>query len=158
MHSLSYSNATSLLRRKRYRQGLKNGFTLVEILVTAVLLVVLATSVLGSITAMHKMVRSQATYNSVMALIMSEQEAIRTQPYSPPTAPFTASTTKSVQRKSVSLNPDGTAFMVDVELLTVIEPLSNGHKVTVSGTYAVGGSKPTITTNTVVNKFSRVDI
>ena len=136
----------------------RRGFTLVEIMVSLVLFVILATGVLGSITTMHKIARTQATYNSVMALMMSEQEAIRGQSYAPPEAPFTASTTKTEQTKSVSLSPDGKQYMVDVTLVTVIEPVASGHKVTVTATFPQGGRTPSISTTTLINKYSSTNI
>ena len=136
----------------------RRGFTLVELMVTVVLLVLLATGVLGSITTMHKLAKKQATYNSVMALVMSEQEAIRTNSYNPPTAPFTAEESKTVEKKYVSLDPDKDDFSLEVSLVTKIEPISSGHKVTISGTYSYGDTTPTITTTTLVNKYSKVNL
>ena len=136
----------------------RRGFTLVEVMVTVVLFVVLATGVLGTITTMHKISRHQATYNSVMALVLSEQETIRGQSYAPPTAPFTAVETKTSQVKTVSLNPDGTQYMIEVRLVTTIEPISSGHKVTVIGSYSQNGRSPSISTTTLINKYSSVGI
>lgn len=118
------------------------------------LFVLLAVGAMASITAMHNIARRQATYSSVLALVMSEQERIRAEAYVPPNEPFTSEETVLTAEKSVSLNADGTAYMIDVILTTEIEPVASGHKVTVTASYVFSGTALSVSTSTVVNQFS----
>ncbi|MGB0258824.1 MAG: type II secretion system protein [Coraliomargarita sp.] len=131
-----------------------SGFTLIEVMVSMTLLVFLAVGVLSAIGTMHNIARRQASYNSVLALVMSEQERLRAESYLPPNEPFTAEKTTLTSAKSVSFNPDGTAYLIDVTLSTDIEPVSNGHKVTVTGTYVFSGKTVRVSTSTVINQFT----
>ena len=132
----------------------RRGFTLVEVMISLTLFILMSIGVFGSITTLHQISRRQATYNSVSALVMQEQEAIRSISYSPPNAPFTADDTKTTQEKSVSLNASGTSTMVDVILISTFVLKSSGHLVTVSATYTLNGKSTTIETTTLINQFS----
>ena len=150
----------SVHTRGRTSSGKANsasGFTLVEVMISLVLFVFLAMGALGTTTMMHEIARRQATYNSVLALVVSEQDSVRALPYTPPDAPFIAFKHETKQRKSVSLNAEGNKYMVDVALMTVFEPISTGHKVTVTASYHLNGDSPVISTTTLINEHSSVE-
>jgi len=132
----------------------RRGFTLVEVMITLTLFILMSIGVFGSITTLHNISRRQATYNTVLALVMQEQEAIRSLSYTPPVAPFTADGTKTKQEKSASLNSSGTDYLVDVTLVSTFELKSSGHLVTVTATYTLNGNTSTIETTTLINEFS----
>ena len=125
-----------------------------EVMISLSLFTLLSAGVFASITTLHNISRRQATYSSVLALVIQEQEAIRSLDYSPPNVPYTvAKHTSAPQQKSVSLNSAGD-YMVDVAIVSTFEPELSGHLVTVSATYTFNGKSVTIETTTLINKHS----
>lgn len=133
-----------------------NGYTLVEVMISFSLLILISIGIFGSIHTLHQISRQQATYASVLALVIQEQEAIRSLHYAPPNLPFSAETQSMTQMKSVSLNSAGEDYRVQVSIVRRFELLSSGHRVTVAATYLINGHPITIETTTLINKYSSV--
>lgn len=140
-----------------YKVSSRRGFTLVEVMITLTLTMLISIGVFGTITTLHQISRSQAVYNSVLALVMQEQEAIRADGYTTPSTRYPSGATPNIETdtsKSVSLNSSGTDTLVDVTLVSSFVTASSGHLVTVSATYTYSGKTITIETTTLINNFS----
>jgi type II secretory pathway pseudopilin PulG len=136
------------------RHRLRHGLTVVEVIVAIGLLSLLMAAGLTAITTLKNTARRQGTYNSVLALVEGKQEWFRSQLYTPPTAPFLATTNTITETANLSLNEDGVANVIVVTLTSTAEVVSAGHRVTVTATYTQRGKPVTITLQTVVNAHS----
>jgi hypothetical protein len=132
----------------------RHGLTVVEVIVAIGLLSLLMAAGLTAITTLKNTARRQGTYNSVLALVEGKQEWFRSQLYTPPTAPFLATTNTITETVNLSLNEDGVANVIVVTLTSTAEVVSAGHRVTVTATYTQRGKPVTITLQTVVNAHS----
>ncbi len=134
----------------------QRGFTLVEVMISLSLFTLLSAGVFASITTLHNISRRQATYSSVLALVIQEQEAIRADGYTAPDVRYTSNSAGTSEEKelSVSYNSSGTNAIVDVTLVSTFKVASGGHLVTVSATYIYNGKSTTIETTTLINKHS----
>ena len=134
----------------------QRGFTLVEAMISLTLFLLMSIGVFASITTLHHISRRQATYSSVLALVIQEQEAIRADGYTPPDDRYTSNSAGTNEEKelSVSYNSSGTNAIVDVTLVSTFKVASGGHLVTVSATYIYNGKSTTIETTTLINKYS----
>ena len=134
----------------------QRGFTLVEVMISLSLFTLLSAGVFASITTLHNISRRQATYSSVLALVIQEQEAIRADGYTPPDDRYTSNSAGTSEEKElfVSYNSSGTNAIVDVTLVSTFKVASGGHLVTVSATYIYNGKSTTIETTTLINKYS----
>lgn len=136
----------------------RNGFTLVEVMISMTLFILMSLGVLAAITTLNGITHRQSTYGSVLALVMQEQERIRSIDYNPPIAPFLANEDDDPHEieveKSVSLNSSGTDTMVDVVLVSQFEMKSSGHLVTVTATYTLHGKPVTVEMVTLINNYS----
>ena len=135
---------------------LQRGFTLVEVMITLTLFILMSIGVFGSITVLHQISRRQATYSSVLALVIQKQEAIRADGYTTPSARYTSDVEgiSEQQEKSVSWNASGTESSVDVTIVSTFKVASGGHLVTVSATYIYNDNSTTIETTTLINNYS----
>ena len=133
----------------------ENGFTLMEAMIVLTLFMLLSMGILATITTLQRISHSQAIYNSVLALVMQEQETLRSIDYNPPNAPFTSFSNTVTTNKSVSTpNKDGTTRAVDVTLNTTYLPTIGGHLVTIVADYTLTGRTISIRSETLVNSFS----
>jgi type II secretory pathway pseudopilin PulG len=130
------------------------GLTVVEVIVAIALLSLLLAAGLSAITTLKNMSRRQGTYNSVLALVEGKQEWFRSQLYTPPTAPFLATTNTLTETVNLSLNEDGVSNIIPVTLTCTVEVVSAGHRVTVTATYTQRSRPVTITLQTIVNAHS----
>lgn len=132
----------------------RRGLTVVEVIVAIALLSLLLAAGLSAITTLKNLSRRQGTYNSVLALVEGKQEWFRSQLYTPPTAPFLATTNTLTETVNLSLNEDGVSNVIRVTLTSTVEVVSAGHRVTVTATYTQRGTPVTITLQTIVNAHS----
>jgi len=133
---------------------LARGFTLIEIMITVALLLILMVSSLSAILFFRGSAARLATYTAAGAVVEGRVEAIRSATYNPPNYPFTASTVTSNFNETIWLSKKGTNFLVPGTVQCQIKPVTGGHLVTATGTFATPGKPTVVSLQTIVNKFS----
>jgi hypothetical protein len=118
------------------------------------LLAMLIVAAAASVSSGKLMSQRLADYTAAMAVVSAKVEDIRAATYNPPTSPWGASATTITNTSSIALDQAGTTFVVPGTVTSVITPVTNGHLVTVTGTFQTRRTPITVTLQTVVNKFS----
>ena len=129
-------------------------FTMLEVLIASGLLLGLVLAGMNALFVMDNSSRRLAEMTSAMALVQGQLEAVRTNDYNPPLAPFTGSATVTSNAVSISLDKGGTQYLVPGSLITRIEPVASGHLVTVCASFNSLGTPVKAQLQTIVNKFS----
>src|SRR5258706_9428863 len=129
------------------------GFTLVEVMVTMLLLGILLIAAFGGLFSMDLCSRRLGDYTAAMAVVEAKVQDIRGVYYNPPNSPFGASTIYLTNSSSISLDKTGTIFTVPGTVVSEIKPLASGHLVTVTGTFAEPRGSLTVSLQTVVSQF-----
>ncbi len=139
-----------LLARQRRRQG----FTLMEIMITMGLFLILIVGSFSAILFFRGSAARLATYTAAAAAVEGRIEAIRNATYNPPNTPFKSSTVNTNYNEAIWLAKGGTNFLVPGTVACQIRPVTGGHLVTATGTFATPGRPTVITLQTIVNKFA----
>jgi len=139
------------------RPPASEGFTLIEIMVTSVLLVALVTAGLFALAQLDRFSRRNAEYVSVMALVSGTMEGLKAVEYNPPAEPFTLDKRVSTNFTSIALSKDGTNYTMKGEVVTTIEPVAYGHLVTVAAYFTNWNLPYQVTLQNVFNPFSNPD-
>ena len=130
-----------------------SAFTLVEVLVTMVLVLLLIIAGISSLVLMNRSSSRLADYTAAATIVRARVEAFIAATYNPPASPFTASTVRLTNAATISLNKAGTNYLVSGSVISVIQPVAAGHLVTVTGTFQTPGKPLTVSEQTLVNKF-----
>jgi type II secretory pathway pseudopilin PulG len=147
--------AESLFGKSRIHQ---RGSTLVEVMVVMVCALIAITGAFYTVLYINYTGRRLADYSAATAIVEAKVEEIRAASYNPPTYPFTGSNVWLTNYESVSLSQNGTNLLVPGTIISKIHPITQGHLVTVTGTF----TSPTtnldapfsVSMQTVVNSFS----
>jgi len=131
-----------------------NGFTLVEVMVVMLLVMLLMVAGFGAVFSMDLCTRRLADHTAAMALVQAKVQDIKAATYNPPNAPFGSSTVYMTNSGSISLNQAGTSFRVPGTLISEIKPVASGHLITVTGTFQEPRGSLTVSLQTLVNKYS----
>src|SRR5258706_906448 len=121
--------------QRLYPRAQARAFTLIEVMVTMLLLSILTIAGMGAIYSMDLCSRRLADYTAATALVEAKIQDIKAASYNPPNAPFGASTVYITNADSISLNQAGTSFKVPGTLISEIKPVAAGHLITVTGTF-----------------------
>lgn len=141
----------------RSRPNAAAGFTLIEVMVTSVLLVALVTAGLGALAQLDRYSRRNAEYISVMALVSGTMEGLKGVEYNPPVEPFGLTNRVSTNLASIALSNDGTNYMMNGRIITSIEPVAYGHLITVTGYFTNWNLPYEVTLQNVLNPYSNPD-
>ncbi len=144
-------------KSKRARSHDASGFTLIEIMITSVLLVTLVTAGLYALAQLDRFSRRNAEYTSVMALVSGTLEGLKGVEYNPPVEPFGLTNRTSTNFTKIALSTDGTSYSVKGMIVTSIEPIAYGHLITVSGHFTNWNLPYTVTLQNVLNSYSNPD-
>ncbi len=129
-------------------------FTLVEVLVTTLLVLLLVLAGISSLVWLNKTSNRLGDYIAGATVVRSRVEALIAATYNPPASPFTASTVRLTNVAAISLSKAGTNFLVAGTVISVITPVAAGHLVTVTGTFQTPLKPFTVSEQTLINKFS----
>lgn len=140
--------------RQTYKDGADAGFTLIETMITAALMLILVIALMNSVFVMDQSSRRLGDYSAALAYAQGELEAVKTNRYNPPAAPFTAGATNLTNTVSLILNKAGDSNLLNGTNVVTIEPVAAGHLITVRGTYRSYGAPIIVQLQGVVNKFS----
>lgn len=132
-------------------------FTLIEVMITTVLLVMLVSAGLYALAQLDRFSRRNAEYTSVMALVSGEMEALKGREYNPPTAPFTLTNSVTSNITSIALSADGESYAIQGVIVTVMEPVANGHLATVNGYFTNWNMPYIVSLQNVINSYSNPD-
>jgi prepilin-type N-terminal cleavage/methylation domain-containing protein len=132
----------------------KAAFSLVEVMVVMGLVLILIVGALGGLLGMDLCSRRTADYNAALAVVEAKVEDVRAATYNPPNSPWTSSTVYLTNNSSIALNQAGATFQVPGTVITKIEPVANGHLVTVTGNFAEARKPISVALQTLVNKWS----
>jgi type II secretory pathway pseudopilin PulG len=145
-----------LQQSARARFGAKQGFTVVEIVLTTALLLILVISTLDGILGMQVSAKRTADYTSAMAIAEAKLQDIRAVYYNPPTYPFTYSAVLYVtNQNSIALNQAGSSFQIPGTVISKIEYQgAGGHLVTVTASFKIARRSVTAQLQTLINSYS----
>ena len=129
-------------------------FTLIEIMITTVLLVMLVTAGLFALAQLDRFSRRNAEYTSVMALVTGSLEGLKASRYNPPVPPFGPDVEISTNITEIALSNDGKSYTMKGMVVTQIEPVANGHLVTVTGYFTNWNLPYVVTLQNVLNSYS----
>ncbi|MBI5774030.1 MAG: hypothetical protein HZA89_09850 [Verrucomicrobia bacterium] len=136
-------------------------FSLIEVMVVSGLMVILVVSLLTAVLQMDQNARRSSDYNSLLELAQGQLEMIRTNTYSPPTAPFgtaTNFTTNITSTLGYALTAAGTNYQLTATNVTTIQTVAEGHLVTVTLTVPSYGkvikAPLQVQVQAVMNRFS----
>jgi type II secretory pathway pseudopilin PulG len=118
-------------RRRRVRIG-QRGFTLLEVVIGIAMLLMLIVSAIGAITLLDRASRSQAEDTTALEIAQGKLEEFQATKYNPPVSPFVSSATWTTNQIILALNKTGTNTRAAGLLISKVEPVANGHLVTVS--------------------------
>jgi len=132
---------------------------MVEVVVVMALVLTIIAGAFGTIRFMNFSSLRLADTTAALAVVQSQLEQVRTTPYDPPTFPFGSASANTITTNvSISLNQGGTAYRVPGTITSTIQPVAEGHLVTVTGTFTNADQflNPsfTVTLQTVVNRFT----
>lgn len=119
-----------------------------------VLLSILIISSAAGITAMDRSARRLADYTAAMSVVEAKMHSIRAASYSPPAFPFGSTTTFLTNNSFIALSKSGTNFMVTGTIVSKIEPVTAGHLVTVTGTFAEPSQSFSVSLQSVINRYT----
>jgi prepilin-type N-terminal cleavage/methylation domain-containing protein len=140
-----------VLRRER------DAFTLIEIMITTVLLVMLVTSGLFALAQLDRFSRRNAEFTSVLSLVSGTLEGLKASTYNPPVPPFGPDVNVSTNLTKIALSQDGKSYTMDGMVVTRIEPVANGHLITVTGYFTNWNLPYVVTLQNVLNSYSNPD-
>ena len=129
-------------------------FTLIEVLITTVLLLMLVTSGLYALAQMDHTGRRISEYTSVASIASGALEDIKAQPYNPPLGPFGPKASVTTNMIAIGLSKDGTNYAFSGAVITRIEPVADGHLITVQANFTNWNRPYNVTVQNVVNAFS----
>jgi prepilin-type N-terminal cleavage/methylation domain-containing protein len=129
-------------------------FTLIEVMVVTALLLILVTSATASIYFMDQATRRLADQTAAMGVVEAKIYEIRAVAYNPPVYPFASTNVSTNFSASISLDKSGQTYRVPGTVTALIQPITTGHLVTVTGTFQTPGKPLVVSLQTVVNKFS----
>ncbi|HZV33302.1 MAG TPA: type II secretion system protein [Verrucomicrobiae bacterium] len=139
-------------------RALQSGSTLVETMVVMVCILIAISGAFYTVLYINFTARRVADYSAAMAIVQAKTEEIRAASYNPPNYPFGASNIWITNVESVSLSRNGTNLLVPGTVISLIQPIAQGHLVTVTGTFTSPTTNLdppfTVSLQTVVNSFS----
>jgi prepilin-type N-terminal cleavage/methylation domain-containing protein len=131
-----------------------SAFTLAEVMVTAAIMVILIVAAFAGIAAMQRSASRLADYTAAVAVVEAKVQDIRAATYNPPNYPFGSSVLYLTNDKAIALDHAGATFKVTGKVISKIEPVSGGHLVTVTGSFAEPKKPLSLSMQTIVNKYS----
>lgn len=134
--------------------GQAHAFTLVEVMVAMVLLTILIFSAGAGLTAMDRSSRRLADYTAAMSVVEAKMHSIRAASYNPPASPFGSTTVYLTNTSSIALSKSGTNFMVTGTIISEFKPVTDGHLVTVTGTFSEPSQSFTVSLQSVINHYT----
>ena len=132
----------------------ERAFTLMEVMVVMALMTILIVSGFSAILSMKVWSNRLADYTGAMAVVEAKVQDLRAAKYNPPNAPFFGYTTNQTSSGSIDLNEAGAKFLITGTVVSRIEPVANGHLITVTGTFPAPHQPISVTLQTLVNKYS----
>jgi type II secretory pathway pseudopilin PulG len=134
-------------------------FTLVEVVIVLALVIIVILGAFNTIRFMNFSSHRLSDTTAALAVVQAKVEEIRAATYNPPLYPFSASTNNYITNNvAISLDQSGTTFRVPGVLVSSIQPVAQGHLITVTGTFTNADQylNPsfTVSLQTVVNRFS----
>jgi type II secretory pathway pseudopilin PulG len=140
-----------------HKRAASGGFTLIEAMITVVLLVMLVTAGMYALGQLDRFSRRNAEYTSVMSLVSGKMEGLKAVEYNPPVTPFGANTSFSTNETKIALSNDGESYAITGQIITRIEPVANGHLVTVTGRFTNWNKPYLVSLQNVLNPYSNPD-
>jgi len=104
-------------------------FTLVEVMVVMLLVMIMMVAGFGALYSMDLCSRRVADYTAATAVVEAKLQDIKAVYYNPPNYPFTAGPNPVyvTNSDSISLDQAGTSFKVSGTLVSEIKPVASGH-------------------------------
>ena len=133
----------------------EQAFTLVEVMVVSTLVLLLVLASFSTILYINFTSHRIADTTQAMSIAQAKIEEIRAATYNPPNAPFTAGTNFITNSESISLSKAGTNYNVFGKVISRIEPVAQGHLITVTATFT--NADPALNPNIVVTLQSLVN-
>src|SRR5262249_44476706 len=143
-------------RRARWcgRAG-ASGFTLIEVVIGIAMLFMLIVSAIGAVTLLDRASRSQSEDTTALEIAQGKLEEFQATKYNPPLSPFVSTTTYTTNQVILALNKTGTNTRAAGILVSKVQPVANGHMVTVSVVFTNMNLTPvTATLQTLINQHS----
>ena len=119
-----------------------------------VLLVPVVVAGIGAVMLMDRASRSQAQDTTALELAQGELEDFQATAYSPPTAPFTSTNYTRSNYVTLALDKYGTSTWTAASVVSKVQPVVNGHLVTVTVSFTNYNKKVNLQLQSLVNKLS----
>ena len=135
----------------------QNAFTLPEVMVMLLVVGILILSGTAGIVLMSKSSLRTSDYTQAMARVEAKMIEMMATTYNPPNYPFCSTNVSFSTNDSISLDQSGTNYRVSGTVVTLTQPVAQGHLVTVTGTFLEPSQTNVplvVTLQTVVNAFS----
>ena len=132
----------------------ERAFTFMEVMIVMALMTILIVSGFSAILSMKVWSNRLAQYTAAMAVVEAKVEDLRAAKYNQPIAPFGLKPTVVTESGSINLNQAGAKFLISGTIVSRIEPVANGHLITVTGTFPAPHQPISVTLQTLVNKYS----
>ena len=132
----------------------QKAFTLLEVMVVTVLLSILVISSAAGLISLDRSSRRMADFTAAAAVAEAKMHSIRAASYNPPAAPFGSSNVFFTNTSSIALSKSGTNYLVTGTVISMIQPVSAGHLVTVTANFSPAPRPITVTLQTIVNRFT----
>jgi Tfp pilus assembly protein PilE len=132
----------------------ERGLTLVEVTITLAMLMLLIVSAIGAITLLDRASRHQGQDTTALEIAQGKMEEFLGTQYNPPLPPFTSGDYFTTNTAVIAMDKSGTTNVVTGVVLSEVEPVANGHLVTVTVTFTNYGRPMSAQLQTVINKHS----
>lgn len=123
-------------------------------LVVTALILLLVVSATSAIYFMDQAARRLADHTAGTGLVEAKVQEIRAATYNPPQYPFASTNVSTNYNVSISLNQAGQTYRVPGTIAVLIQPVSAGHLITVTGTFQTPGKPMSIQLQSLVNRLS----
>jgi type II secretory pathway pseudopilin PulG len=137
------------------RRAGQSGFTLIEVVIGIAMMFMLIVSAIGAITLLDRASRSQSEDTTALEVAQGKLEEFQATKYNPPASPFLSTTTWATNQVVLALNKTGTTNRAAGVLISKVQPVANGHLVTVSVVFTNMNLTPlTAQLQTLINQHS----
>jgi prepilin-type N-terminal cleavage/methylation domain-containing protein len=130
------------------------GFTLIEILVTLAMLLLLLIGALGTITLLDRSSRRQGQHTTALEVAQGKLDEFLSQVYNPPVPPYSSTNYYQSNWVTLAANKSGTATSTFASVISLVQPVLNGHVVTVTVSFTNYDQLVNVQLQTLINRHS----